>query len=196
MAVNGTVVTQGEKASPSKGYICLESEGGTVHYRNLKILEMPDTPVDAADIATAHRGLQSLYSGLDLRGFRTNSETASAWSSHDWVLQYENEKSVIPLETEKTYRQFEWIMDIQFGGSGSKVMLAHGDSELELKPDVEGMTEGWNRIEAKVVAGNVTVNLNGQPLIEKQPVQDRTAPLRILPQGKVQFANLYAKSIE
>ena len=44
LAVNGKVVTQGKDASPRKGYICMESEGGIVHYRNARIKELPDTP--------------------------------------------------------------------------------------------------------------------------------------------------------
>ena len=34
LAVNGKLVTQGKACSPRKGYICIESEGGIVHYRN------------------------------------------------------------------------------------------------------------------------------------------------------------------
>jgi hypothetical protein len=51
LAVNGKVVTKGTACSPSKGYICLESEGGIVHYRNLKIKELPDTPVKDEHVA-------------------------------------------------------------------------------------------------------------------------------------------------
>ena len=40
LAVNGKVVTRGTKCSPKKGYICLESEGGVVEYRNVKIKEL------------------------------------------------------------------------------------------------------------------------------------------------------------
>ena len=34
LAVNGKVVTRGKDCNPRKGYICLESEGGIVNYRN------------------------------------------------------------------------------------------------------------------------------------------------------------------
>ncbi len=37
LAVNGKVVTQGTNCNPRKGYICLESEGGVVHYRNISL---------------------------------------------------------------------------------------------------------------------------------------------------------------
>ena len=44
LAVNGKVVTRGKQCLPRKGYICIESEGGIVHYRNMRIRELPDSP--------------------------------------------------------------------------------------------------------------------------------------------------------
>jgi len=56
LAVNGKVVTRGKGASPRKGYICLESEGGVVHYRNLRIRELPATPLEPGQVAISNRG--------------------------------------------------------------------------------------------------------------------------------------------
>lgn len=39
--VNGKEVSGGKNAQPSKGYICLESEGSPIRFRNLKIRELP-----------------------------------------------------------------------------------------------------------------------------------------------------------
>ena len=83
LAVNGKVVTRGNQCSPSKGYICIESEGGVVHYRNMRILELPDTPVDDQDVAIADRGFRSLYNGVDLNDWQSEG----AWSPQDWVLK-------------------------------------------------------------------------------------------------------------
>lgn len=41
LSVNGKFVNGISKASQKKGYICLESEGGKIHFRNLKIIELP-----------------------------------------------------------------------------------------------------------------------------------------------------------
>jgi len=38
LAVNGKIVTRGYHLNPRKGYICLESEGSEVHFRNIKPL--------------------------------------------------------------------------------------------------------------------------------------------------------------
>jgi hypothetical protein len=39
--VNGTEVSGGNNASPNNGYLCLESEGSPIRFRNLKIRELP-----------------------------------------------------------------------------------------------------------------------------------------------------------
>ncbi len=41
MAVNGKVVNGLSQSSQRKGYICMESEGAEIHFRNLKIMELP-----------------------------------------------------------------------------------------------------------------------------------------------------------
>lgn len=41
LAVNGKVVNGISKSSQKKGYICLESEGAPIHFRNIKIIELP-----------------------------------------------------------------------------------------------------------------------------------------------------------
>jgi hypothetical protein len=39
--VNGTEVSGGKNATPNDGYLCLESEGSPIRFRNLKIRELP-----------------------------------------------------------------------------------------------------------------------------------------------------------
>ena len=41
LAVNGEIVTTAFHAIPRKGYICLESEGSEIHFRNIRIMELP-----------------------------------------------------------------------------------------------------------------------------------------------------------
>jgi hypothetical protein len=41
LSVNGKFVNGISKASQKKGYICLEAEGAEIHFRNLKIVELP-----------------------------------------------------------------------------------------------------------------------------------------------------------
>ena len=41
LSVNGKFVNGVSKASIKKGYICLESEGAEIHFRNIRIMELP-----------------------------------------------------------------------------------------------------------------------------------------------------------
>ena len=42
LSVNGKFVNGLAKASQKKGYICLESEGAEIHFRNIRIIELPE----------------------------------------------------------------------------------------------------------------------------------------------------------
>jgi hypothetical protein len=51
LSVNGKVVNGVSKSSQRKGYICLESEGAEIHFRNLKIIELPGGVISQNQIA-------------------------------------------------------------------------------------------------------------------------------------------------
>ena len=53
LAINGKFVNGVSNASIKKGYICLESEGAEIHFRNIRIMELPPgitTPENSAPI--------------------------------------------------------------------------------------------------------------------------------------------------
>jgi len=53
LAVNGKFVNGVSRSSRRKGYLCLESEGGLIHFRNIRILELPPgvtTPEQVAPV--------------------------------------------------------------------------------------------------------------------------------------------------
>jgi hypothetical protein len=51
LSVNGKFVNGITQASQKKGYVCLESEGAEIHFRNLKIVELPSGVTSADQIA-------------------------------------------------------------------------------------------------------------------------------------------------
>ncbi len=51
LSVNGKVVNGISQASQKRGYICLESEGAEIHFRNLKLIELPDGVTSKDQIA-------------------------------------------------------------------------------------------------------------------------------------------------
>lgn len=51
LAVNGKFVNGLSHSSQKKGYLCLESEGAQIHFRNLRIIELPSGVTSAAQVA-------------------------------------------------------------------------------------------------------------------------------------------------
>jgi len=51
LSVNGKFVNGISKSSQKKGYLCLEAEGAEIHFRNLKIIELPPGVTSAEQIA-------------------------------------------------------------------------------------------------------------------------------------------------
>ena len=58
LAINGKFVNGVSQATVRKGYFCLESEGAEIHFRNIRLLELPGgraTPEQTAPLAPAKR---------------------------------------------------------------------------------------------------------------------------------------------
>ena len=51
LSVNGKFVNGVREASQKKGYICLESEGAEIHFRNIRIIELPPGVISREQIA-------------------------------------------------------------------------------------------------------------------------------------------------
>lgn len=51
LSVNGKFVNGISKSSQKKGYICLESEGAEIHFRNLRVIELPPGVTSAEQTA-------------------------------------------------------------------------------------------------------------------------------------------------
>jgi hypothetical protein len=115
MAINGQVVTNAFHTNPRKGYICLESEGSEIHFRNIRIKELPGSDPPKEVTGTLDQGFQSLYNGLDLRGWKQVEGNAGHWEPSDWVLKYDGKSSAEGedrhLWTEKEYGNFILIVD-------------------------------------------------------------------------------------
>ncbi|MBA2670075.1 MAG: DUF1080 domain-containing protein, partial [Gemmatimonadetes bacterium] len=119
LAVNGSVVTRGQSASPRKGYICLESEGSPAEFRNIRIRELPAgkaLPVD--DIAISAEGYRPLFNGVNLDGWVTNTDTAKHWKSADWILDHDGERGVADphLWSKESFGDFQLIVDWRWSG--------------------------------------------------------------------------------
>lgn len=115
LAINGEMVTNAFHTNPRKGYICLESEGSEVHFRNIRIKKLPASDPPQEVTASLDEGFQSLYNGLDLRGWKQAEGNKGHWEASNWVLKYDGKSSAEGedrhLWTEKEYGDFILMVD-------------------------------------------------------------------------------------
>lgn len=202
LAVNGKVVTRGKDASPRKGYICLESEGGIVHYRNLKIKELPDTPVDPEHVAIANRGYRSIYTGLDLSGWNPKDSSRDHWHANDWVLSYDGKADGdTSLATKRSFEDIGFVLDVKLKGSTSVQLSATTDEGVLISAENDAIaphlqkTGSWNRIEGTVRQGVLAIKVNGQLAVKDTP-RGKPAPITLTPDGPADFANMYVRDLK
>ncbi|MFQ3167516.1 MAG: hypothetical protein ACI8QI_000042 [Limisphaerales bacterium] len=203
LAVNGKVVTRGKEASPRKGYICIESEGGVVHYRNMRIKELPTTPLTPGQVAIANRGYRCLYSGVDFSGWRA----AEGWQSRDWQFRFDGKSDAADksLQTTESFGDFGFIFDVRVSGETEPCafqLRGSGASSIMIEPSLykDALVlkgRNWNRFEGELRGDRLSLSLNGKPIFTGKKLDGVLAngPLKIVPSGPINFANVYVRDL-
>ncbi len=187
LEVNGKEVSGGTKCNPRKGYICLESEGAPCQFRNLRIKELPSTNPPAAEIAEEYQGFQSLYNGLDLRGW-----TGEGWKATDWVL--DGTAATEFLSTEKSYGNFILVLDWKSSKGGNLDIRVGETSTIKLSAEVPAGQ--WDRIIVSVQGDQRSVTQNGKKTTETV-ARGAAAPISLKGIGeKVQVANVFLSPLK
>ena len=206
LAVNGEVVTRGTDAVPRKGYICLESEGGVVHYRNLRIRELPETALDPAHVAIAARGFRSIYTGLNLNGWTVSGDSGKSWQPNDWVLEFRDDGSegTSKLTSEESFGNVGFIFDLrpsekftslslQLAGAAEPLQISATDPRWK---ELFGQRNQWQRWEGELHNGMLRLAVNGKTVIDAQPWPTASGPFRFSPRGSADFANIYVRTLK
>lgn len=113
LSVNGKEVSGGEDCNYRKGYLALESEGGPVQFRNLRIRELPTSQPATDRIAPLDQGWTPLFTGLDLRGWKTNAATANRWkiAGERLTLAAGTPDPAAALWTTREFADVEFVVD-------------------------------------------------------------------------------------
>ena len=209
LAVNGGEVSGGYDISPRKGYIHLESEGGVVDYRNLRIKELPSAGTLAPDqIAQQDEGFVSIYTGTDFRGWRHTPAHANHWVSKDWVIVSDGkgEADGRHLSTEKQYGDLRLIVDWRWtAGAGDTLPFGVGPGELpEAARAAVARAIGaaaapgeWRRGLLTRRNGRLTLAINGAPVFENVEISGGSAdpqPIVLRNGGRaIEFANVFVR---
>ncbi len=209
LAVNGKVVTRGTQASPRKGYICLESEGSPVEFRNLHVQELPaGEALPPALIARTDEHFRPLYNGLDLSGWNAAADAPLPWKPEDWILTsgpagappllgaqpLGDGELIVDWRWTDTARPGDWTRLFRLRGQDLGPLLAVPAARAaEQKPGQ------WNRARLKLVGGELSAEVNGQPVLSgvTVPHLPPRAPLAIQASPvPAQIANLFWRRLD
>ena len=204
LAVNGKVVTKGKNSNPRKGYICIESEGGVVHYRNMRIKELPNTPIKPEQIAIMDRGYRCLYSGVDFSGWKATS----GWRSHDWQFRFHGSKDEADtsLKSEELFDDYGFIFDVRVSEETKPLafqLRGKDISAIQVAPDMyKGVLllkgRNWNRFEGELRGNQLTLTLNDKKIFDGKKIDGLPVkgPIRIVPTGPISMANIYVRPLD
>lgn len=212
LEVNGKAVSGGYDISPRKGYIALESEGGPVRFRNLRIRELPSAgELNASDIARADEGYRSLYTGVDLSGWTVTGP--STFRVADWQIAASGPGggtvATSPLRVQSMFIDWRCGAPQENEQPAPKDVTNEGGFALGVlgldapylafscrdRSTHQRAGIGWNRTAVQIRDGVAVVELNGHEIARltvaaKQP----DAPITITHHGGlVTFANVFVK---
>ncbi|HEV8290467.1 MAG TPA: family 16 glycoside hydrolase [Tepidisphaeraceae bacterium] len=199
LAVNGKVVAGGSKTIPRKGYIVLESEGSDIYFKNIRVKESPSSNVPDAEVAELDRGFKSLYTGVDLVGWKLDDGQQGHWTAKDWNLncdgKVEGEKK--NLVSENSYADFELIMDWKTPAKPApqQVPLILGGVTPAAK--ITKPPGQWNRALITIEGTKTKISVNDQPAIDGPDLPAKESPIILLHRAEgIQFANLYLRPLK
>jgi hypothetical protein len=206
LEVNGKHVSGGHSISPRKGYIHLESEGGAVDWRNLRIAELPGSDVPAADVAQADEGFVSLYNGIDFSGWRHTPAHQPHWASKDWTIAYGGTApgAASELATEATFGDTVAIVDWRAAEGVQLRELPLGFEGLTLsetaraavarKLSADGATPPWHRAMLTKKGSRASLTIDGEAIAADLTTGSGPSRLVLRPgASKVEFANVFVK---
>lgn len=198
--LNGALVTAGFRASPRKGYLCIESEGGPVEFKNMRLAELPGDPGLAPEqiclLLPAGTRTTCLYDGISVDGWTAGDGQRGEWAAKDHVLACAGRATgdlSRMLPSGDCTVILDWAGDAADKGDSVPFALDGLENATPLRYD-PAPPKGWNRAEVKIVAGKVGVTINGKIVSPERPLPAGAAApraLRLLNPGRpISFCNL------
>jgi hypothetical protein len=192
--LNGALVTAGFRCSPCKGYLCLESEGGPVEFKNMRVTELPPSPglkPEQISVALpAHARTTSLFNGLNMNGWTRGGDDHVGWSVADRFLRCSADAKD-SLQRELSGEDFTVILDWQTAKkSGKETALPFEVGGMAIQASGESIRAGWNRAEIQFRTPGDTLKVNGHPVqIERAGGSARALVLHA-PGHAIEFCNI------
>jgi hypothetical protein len=202
LKVNGVMVTQGTDANPRMGYICLESEGGEVDYRNLQIKELPGGILECEQSGIFDRGYSTIYTGVNHNGWEGDLDE---WQVQDWRLVHKASAGTATIIRQFALADFGFLADVHLKDQDSRATIrlrGNDATQLEIALDApllgKHLHEGWNRIEVLLEGNSLWITVNSHTYPEPKTLKPgfKLGPLSIEGSGEVALASLFVRSVD
>lgn len=200
LAVNGVEVSGGTGCTPRAGYICLESEGSPVEFRNLRLLELPGPDAAAKETAEADDGARTLFDGLTLQGWHVAGGGApdpAHWQVRDGTIWTDGQGG--ELLPDAAPRNFELRLDWRRPKPASALPLALWG----WRPTTQSGTgetapaDGWQRARATQKGQRSLVELDGARLTNLAGSGAASEPIALRPDGReTVYTNLFLRELD
>jgi len=208
LQVNGKAVSGGEECNYRKGYLGLESEGGPIDFRNIRIKELPPSGATAEFTAPLDQAWHPLFTGLDLRGWKTNSAISSRWQvkGEQLVLRSGTPSPKAVLWSDQVFGNAEFIVDCRVlkpavgENQVDPTVVLRGDQNRELVLKLKGgKVEAYQRFFISIQGRQVSIKMDGQT-IQHMEFEDSPRPR---PRsfgladigGPIEYMNLYVREL-
>ena len=205
LSVNGKEVTIGRESSPRKGYLCLESEGSECHFRSIRIKELPSTNPPLEQVAKVAEGFRTLYTGVDLTGWRADASAKAHWRVNDWRLECGAKPSAPPLATEQEFGDFvlvaDWFCPAKPDSTKADLVgaIALRGSETALVRLERAQAGAWHRLQITLRGDELILEQDGKSAGPTQRVAGlaRRGPIILRTHGEpITFANLFLRELK
>jgi hypothetical protein len=195
LAVNGVEVSGGTGATPRAGYICLESEGSPVEFRNLRLLELPGA-APAHETAQADDGARTLFDGLTLEGWSLAGGGApdpTHWQVRDGAIWTDGQGGeLVPAAVPRNFElRLDWRRAQQPSASFPLVMWGW-------RPMAEAVAApGWHRALATQQGQRSAVEAGGARLSNVAGSSAGSTPFALRPDGReTLYTNLFLRDLD
>lgn len=191
LAVNGKEVSGGENATWRKGYIALESEGGAVDWRNVRVKELPGGKATPEQTAPLWDGSVSLYDGRTLRGWTGQPAGTGAWRAEDWELVSTGKDGVLAL-TSPPKGDFQMQFDVRTESRDSTAPLP---VSLGGQPLPGQATGKWTRYQVTRRGTEVKCQAEGTSVVADLSVPAGPVEISLKSGTPLRVASLYLKAL-
>ena len=188
LAVNGKVVSGGEKCTWRKGYIALESEGGVVDWRNLRIKELPTGNAPPEQTAPLADGSVSLYDGRSLKGWSTPAGASMDWKPADWELVSTGNSS--PLVYGAKLGDFHLQLDVRTEAKGATAPFPVCINGVPLRTKI---SDRWTRYHVSRRGVMISSSEEGQGPGPGIPIGEGPAEISLKAGTALRVAGIYLK---